>query len=186
VNEDGDRLVWIALGAVVVGLVGLWTTGALAALLGAGWDPLPLAELPATAARLLSHLGDPAAAWPAGRRRAMPSAVAFWFCAFLVAAAMALLAIGALRAAARLGIEWPGAGAPRRAPTSRWARAADLRPLQVRRPQPGRLTLGRHGRSLLAADERQSVIVVAPTQSHKTTGLAIPALLECPKLPSSR
>ncbi|HTT94834.1 MAG TPA: type IV secretory system conjugative DNA transfer family protein [Solirubrobacterales bacterium] len=48
----------------------------------------------------------------------------------------------------------------------------------VRRPQPGRLTLGRYGRSLLAAGERQSVIVVAPTQSHKTTGLAIPALLE--------
>jgi type IV secretion system protein VirD4 len=40
------------------------------------------------------------------------------------------------------------------------------------------LTLGRFGRGLLAAGERQSVIVVAPTQSHKTTGLAIPALLE--------
>ncbi|MCW2981856.1 MAG: type secretory system conjugative transfer family protein, partial [Solirubrobacterales bacterium] len=59
-----------------------------------------------------------------------------------------------------------------------WARAADLAPLRVRRPQPGRLTLGRHGRHLLAAGERQSVIVVAPTGGHKTTGLAIPALLE--------
>jgi type IV secretion system protein VirD4 len=179
VNEDGDRLVWIVIAAVIVALVGLWATGALAAVaLGGGWDPLPAAELPATAVRLLSHLGDPAAAWPAGRRRAMPGAVAFWVCALLVAALMALLTISALRAAARLGIEWPGAGAPRRAPTSRWGRAGDLRPLRVRGPQPGRLTLGRHGRSLLAADERQSVIVVAPTQSHKTTGLAIPALLE--------
>lgn len=177
-NEDGDRLIWVAAGALVVGLAGLWATGTLAALLGGGWDPIPASELPATAARLLSHPGDPAAAWPAGRRRAMPGAIGFWLCGLIVAAAMVLLAVGALRAAARLGIEWPGAGAARRAPTSRWARAADLRPLRVRGPQPGRLTLGRHGRSLLAADERQSVIVVAPTQSHKTTGLAIPALLE--------
>jgi type IV secretion system protein VirD4 len=178
VNEDGDRVVWVGLAALVIGLAGLWATGALATLLGGGWDPLPLAKLPATAVRLLSHLGDPAAAWPAGRRRAMPGAVAFWLCAVLVAAAMTLAAVGAVRAAARLGVEWPGGGSMRRAPSSRWARAAELRALRVRRPQRGRLTLGRHGRSLLAAGERQSVIVVAPTQSHKTTGLAIPALLE--------
>jgi type IV secretion system protein VirD4 len=108
----------------------------------------------------------------------MPGAVAFWLCALLVAGAMTLLALGAVRAAARLGVDWPGGQSRRRAPSSRWARARDLRPLIVRRAQPGRLTLGRYGRSLLAAGERQSVIVVAPTQSHKTTGLAIPALLE--------
>lgn len=177
-NEGGDRLIWVAAGALVVGLAAVWATGALAALLGGGWDPLPVAELPATAARLLSHLGDPAAAWPAGRRRAMPGAVAFWLCALVVGAAMTLLALGAMRAAAHLGVEWPGGGDDRRAPSSRWARAADLAPLRVRQPQPGRLTLGRHGRHLLAAGERQSVIVVAPTGGHKTTGLAIPSLLE--------
>jgi type IV secretion system protein VirD4 len=178
-NEGGERLLWVALGAVAVAMGALWATGVTAAeLTGGGWDPLPAAELPATAVRLLSHLGDPAAAWPAGQRRAIPGAVGFWLCALLVAGLMAALALGALRAATRLGIEWPGAGTQRRAPTSRWARAADLRPLRVHRPRPGRLTLGRHGRSLLAAGERQSVIVVAPTQSHKTTGLAIPALLE--------
>jgi type IV secretion system protein VirD4 len=179
VSEGGDRLVWVAGGALLAALACLWATGALAAaLLGGGWDPLPPAELPVTAMRLLSHLGDPAAAWPAGRRRAMPGPVAFWLCAIVVGATMTVAAIGVLRAAAHLGVEWPGDGSARRAPSARWARAADLRALRVRRPQPGRLTLGRHGRSLLAAGERQSVIVVAPTQSHKTTGLAIPALLE--------
>ncbi len=177
-SEDGDRLIWVAAGALVAALAGLWATGTLAALLGGGWDPLPIAELPATAARLLTHLGDPAAAWPAGRRRAMPGAVGFWLCALLVVAAMAVAAIGAMRAAAHLGVEWPGGGPDRRAPSSSWARAADLAPLRVRRPQPGRLTLGRHGRHLLAAGERQSVIVFAPSDSYKTTGLAIPALLE--------
>jgi type IV secretion system protein VirD4 len=178
VNEGGERLAWILGAAVFVSLAALWATGAIAgALLGAGWDPLAPAEVPATAVRLLGHLGDPAAAWPAGRRREMPGAVGFWLCALLVLAILAGLAIGAVCAAARLGVEMPGVDG-RRAPASRWARAADLRPLRVRRAEPGRLTLGHHGRSLLAAGERQSVIVVAPTQSHKTTGLAIPALLE--------
>ncbi len=155
-SEDGDRLVWAGLAMLILGLAGLWITGTLAALPGGGWGPLPVAELPATAARLLSHLGDPAAAWPAGRRRAMPGALAFWLCAILVAAAMTLLALAAVRAAARLGVEWPGSGSARRAPSSRWARAGDLRPLRVRGPKPGRLTLGGRGHSLLAAGERAS------------------------------
>ena len=46
-------------------------------------------------------------------------------------------------------------------------------------PQPGRLILGRHGRRLIAAEDRASVVVVGPsTVSLKTTGFAIPALLE--------
>ena len=93
-----------------------------------------------------------------------------------MAALLIVAALGVVRVLEALGVELRGDG--RRAPSARWARPGDLRPLRVRRPQPGRLTLGRHGRSLLAAGERQSVIVVAPTQSHKTTGLAIPALLE--------
>jgi type IV secretion system protein VirD4 len=178
VNEGGEHLAWVLGAAGTVALAAFWATGAIAAaLLGGGWDPLPPAEVPSTAVRLLGHLGDPAAAWPPGHRRAMPGAVGFWLCALLVLCLLACLAIGAVCAAARLGVEWPG-GDARRAPSSRWARGADLRQLRVRRAEPGRLTLGRHGRSLLAAGERQSVIVVAPTQSHKTTGLAIPALLE--------
>ena len=177
-NEGEEKIVWALAGAAVAVLAALWATGALAtAVLGGGWDPPAPAELPATAVRLLGHLGDPAAAWPAGRRRAVPDAPAFWLCGVLVAAVMAAAAFGLARAAAALGLELPGGGG-RRAPSARWARAADLRSLRVRGPRPGRLTLGRHGRGLVAAGERQSVIAIAPTQSHKTTGLAIPALLE--------
>ena len=61
---------------------------------------------------------------------------------------------------------------------ARWARRRDLGPLLVRRPAPGRLVLGRWGRGLLAAESRQSVLVVGPTQTMKTSGLAVPALLE--------
>jgi type IV secretion system protein VirD4 len=70
-----------------------------------------------------------------------------------------------------------GGGA--RIEAARWARRRDLRDLYVSGPQRGRLILGRHGRRLLAAEERASVLVVGPsTISMKTSGLAIPAVLE--------
>ena len=59
-----------------------------------------------------------------------------------------------------------------------WARARDLRPLHVAAPSAGRLTIGRSGRRLLAAEARASLIVLGPSQSGKTSGLAVPAILE--------
>jgi hypothetical protein len=174
VNEDGERVVCVGLAALVVGLAGLWATGTLAALLGGGWDPLPLAELPATAVRLLSHLGDPAVAWPAGRRRAMPGAVAFWLCALLVTAAMTLLALGAVRAAARLGVELP---------SSRWARAGDLRTLIPHRRSLRVVLVTMWNQIALSADSRGS----RPRRSMKLFGLAmvIGVVLACTATSSS-
>jgi type IV secretion system protein VirD4 len=63
-------------------------------------------------------------------------------------------------------------------PGARWARRADLGRLAVPGPVPGRLVLGRAGRRLVAAEARHSVLVMGPTQSQKTSGFAIPALLE--------
>ena len=63
-------------------------------------------------------------------------------------------------------------------PGARWATRADLRVLSVRGAQTGRLSLGRAGGRLLAAEEGSSVLVVGPTQSRKTSGFAVPAVLE--------
>jgi type IV secretion system protein VirD4 len=63
---------------------------------------------------------------------------------------------------------------------SGWAHAHELRILRVRRPTKGRLTIGTTTgyRRLLAAEPRASLLVLGPSQSGKTTGLAIPAILE--------
>lgn len=61
---------------------------------------------------------------------------------------------------------------------ARWARGGDLGPLTVRRAHRGRLVLGTAGRRLVAAERGHSVLVVGPTQSLKTSGLAVPAILE--------
>ena len=64
---------------------------------------------------------------------------------------------------------------------ARWGGRGDLATLDagsVRSgPTPGRLVLGRAGRRLVAAEPRQSVIVFGPTQSRKTSGFAVPAIL---------
>lgn len=59
-----------------------------------------------------------------------------------------------------------------------FATRAELSELRVRGPQPGRVALGVHHRALIAAEERASVLVVGPSQSGKTSGLVVPALLE--------
>jgi type IV secretion system protein VirD4 len=72
-----------------------------------------------------------------------------------------------------------GGAKQRRVQGARWASKRDLRELRVSKSQPGRLTLGRHGRHLLAAEDRASVVVFGPsTISLKTTGFAIPSVLE--------
>jgi type IV secretion system protein VirD4 len=61
---------------------------------------------------------------------------------------------------------------------ARWATRRDLGDLRVPHATAGRVTLGVAQRRLLAAEAGHSVLVVGPTQSRKTTGFAIPAILE--------
>jgi type IV secretion system protein VirD4 len=65
---------------------------------------------------------------------------------------------------------------------ARWARRRDLGPLVIPRggsgaAPAGRLVVGWSGRRLVAAERAQSVIVFGPTQSRKTSGFAVPAIL---------
>lgn len=53
-----------------------------------------------------------------------------------------------------------------------------MRDLLVASPPGDRILLGRLDRRLVAAEPRQSVLLVGPTQSGKTSGVAIPAILE--------
>ena len=93
---------------------------------------------------------------------------------------------GALVAGASLhqGGRRPAATQPRRG--ARWAGRRDVRALVVRPDAAvaGRLALGRlPGRlaaAALATEPAQSVVVVGPTQSGKTSCLAVPAILDWP------
>lgn len=61
-----------------------------------------------------------------------------------------------------------------------WATRRELGPLLCRSSPGDRLVIGSlgRGRGLVAAEQRQSVLVTGPSQSGKTTALAVPAILD--------
>lgn len=159
------------LGAALVAALLLEAiAGVAGALFGDGWVSLPLANMPGVLGGLREHLGDPRDAWPAAVRARLPAATGFYAALALVLAVTAAVTVLVATRLLACRARSPNA--------ARWARPRELRALTVRAAARGRVTLGRHRGRLLAAEERQSVIVVAPTQTGKTTGLAVPALLE--------
>jgi type IV secretion system protein VirD4 len=141
--------------------------GLAAALFGGRWVSVPFAEMPGVLARLPETITDPREAWPPDVRPSLPGPGGFLATALIVAAVIVLFALQIARQLSR----------PEARP-ARWAKRRDLRLLQVKRAARGRVVLGRQGRTLVAAEPRQSILVVAPTQTGKTTGLAVPAILE--------
>jgi type IV secretion system protein VirD4 len=160
-------------GVLLSAALALWLIGGVAgAVFADGWVSVPLGELLAVGTRLPDHLADPRAAWPEASRSSLPGVWGF-------VASAAVLAIAAL-AVIGTAVRKLGRGARAGANSARWASGSDLRALRVGTRPEFRIVLGHHRRHRLAAESRQSVLVVAPTQSGKTTGLAIPAILDWP------
>ena len=161
---------------VVAGLSGLiWVAGGCATFVaGHGWHEVSPAASLGLLIGLLGHPRTPAAAWPPAIRRLLPTASVLWLVLVLVGAGFGV----AGWTVARLARRRRKPAGPRGATGAAWAERADLRPLAVRRPGGGRLVVGRAGPTLVAVETGQSLLVAGPTQSGKTTGLAIPAILE--------
>lgn len=167
-----EHLAFALLGAVLVGAFTVWLAGQVSARLFSGaWLPVEPAEMGGVLVELLREPADPAAAWPGPAGDLVPGAVAFWT-VYLV------LVVAPLAAAATVRSRIRGRRREVEPKAANWATRKDLWALRVSEPTSGRLTLGYAGRGLVAAEARQSVIVMGPSQSGKTTGLAIPAILE--------
>ncbi len=180
-SRSGDLLLGqLALAVVlVIGLAGIvcWCGAQLGAIVtGHGRMRVGAASGGSALLALPHHLSQPAAAWPASARSALPGPIIYWICtgavAVTVAGSGAWIALWWWRRSSRRG------SALGIAPHAGFARTSDLRRLTVRAPEPGRLTLGHSGRRLLAAEPRVSLAVIGPTGCGKTVGFAIPALLE--------
>lgn len=184
--SDRDGLAFAAVVLCLATSWLLWVAGGLLAFFNTGrWHEVPVGGAPALALHMLAHPTAPFRAWPLDVRRSFPSPLVTDVC-FVVLVVVVVLAVGAAVRMRRHFPRGPGSG-PRRsrgsAPgpgreTGGWARPGDLRPLRLARPTGDRLVLGTHAGRLLAAEARHSVMVVGPTQSGKTTGFAIPAILE--------
>jgi len=166
-----ELLALIAIAAVISVTAVLWATGEVSGrIFGGEWPHTGATDMGTIVTRFPSNLSDPAQAWPAPAQALIPAAV--WFYATMTLLLLPIALIGGLIMRSR------AARRARQPRSARWARPHDLKPLRVRGPQPGRLSLGVANRQLLAAEPRQSVIVIGPVQTGKTTGFAVPAILE--------
>lgn len=176
-----EQMAIIAAAAVIVCGTAVWTIGELAALIFSGTLPsISPVQIGGVLGRLPGHFSDPRAAWPDATRRLLPGPVGMYAITLLTGVSVALFSLGVLRFAslARRYIATLLKAPSEKSIAASWGRSEQLRPLQVKSAQPGRLVLGRLGAKLIAGESRQSAIVIAPTGGMKTTGLAIPALLE--------
>lgn len=161
-----------------------WLSAQLAWLLASGHRlPRPLTSAPAALLLLRRHLSEPASAWQVASRP-LPEPATYYAAAALVLLASTCAALAARHLARRTRrvSAWPYRRRLERRGAD-WASSTELRALKVRGSgEPGRLVLGRtHGfptGKLVASEAQHSVLVLGPTQSGKTSGLAVPALLE--------
>ncbi|MBW3613913.1 MAG: type IV secretory system conjugative DNA transfer family protein [Actinobacteria bacterium] len=173
-RSPGDALFEAAV--VAVGALGaaIWGGAGLAARLGGESLRAGLGDALVALVHLPGHLSDPAAAWPDPAGARLPGPLLYWSAQALVLVSLA--GLGALGwRVLRPRRPRDGLGVDR---SARFATRADLDPVRVEGPVPGRLVLGRVQGRLVATEPRTSLCVVGPSQSGKTSGLAVPLLLE--------
>lgn len=166
--DDADQLLLALLvGAALLAVLVIATGHVSALVFGGGLPRYRLVDVPGIVGRVIARPSDPGRAWdPVNTGTAPPGPLAWWATLVLLSVAPVAAVVTTRRRAARpTGTAWAGPG--------------DLRRLRAR-PGTGRLVLGRSGRRLVAVESRHSLLVLGPTQSGKTTGLAVPAILEWP------
>jgi type IV secretion system protein VirD4 len=188
VRREGplDQFLLIALGILLGATLMLWVTGQVAGFIHSGrWPEVSLSQMGSVVTKVPRHPLDPASAWPKGARALLPGPVLFWATFIILLALFATAWVylsAALRSARRrmgraIVVERSTRPADQVSPAG-WARPQLFQDLYVRTPTPWRVTLGRVNGRLVAAEPLQSVIALGPTQSQKTSGLTIPAVLE--------
>ena len=168
---DQEQHLIIGAGVIVAACILVWTAGQLSGCIWGGtWPQASPLDSPLILARLIANPGTPNAAWPDAAADLIPVPAAYYGVLALLVASATIIAVVAWRL-------WQSMAAPDD-DGARWAQPRDLKPLLVRHPQPGRLTLGTVNGKLIATEAQHSVAVIGPAGTGKTTGFAIPALLE--------
>lgn len=164
-GPDGEQVLTIAAGVFAVACLAVWTAAQLTVRIWAGaWLGLSIWDSPLLLWRLITQPTSPP-------DPTIPTLSAYYTTLALLVAVTATLSAVTWR-------KWQQRTKRAQPDGARWANPRDLKPLLIRRPQPGRLTLGTVDRRLVATEQRHSVAVIGPTGTGKTTGFAIPALLE--------
>ena len=166
-----------SIGAYLLGIFAaagflMFTAGELSGILFSfdrpGAQP---SDIPGIIGGVLSNPGKPSSGWPKEARGAVPGPIFYYLTLlFLIVGAVFLI---------KFGKEFIGNGKKKDPNAAQWAKSKDIKTLIVPGPGiKGRVILGRTNGKLIATEPRQSVIVLGPTQTGKTTGFAVPAILD--------
>jgi len=194
-NSDNtfEHLVLILVpGLIILGVV--MTVGAeLAALVFGGHHALPFS--PGATLSSLFHPGDPRAAWPVKVRSDVPSAFPFWL---TVGCVLLAVAVGVFLIWGRLSNLWTRLttfdGTLRReddaqSTVHQLSSATALK--EIKRLRPNRqadhkwarsegLMIGRRGHQEMVANWEDSILIIGPPRSGKSTSLVSPWIVESP------
>ena len=189
-NSHSEELL-LAIGAVAgVMIISVWVAGGLAMLFSRhGWHEVPLSGSPALMLGILKHPRDIRLAWPAKYRNLLgPTFSLYCFVLLVLMSAFALILYSKSAlvkkkkgASATLLKRSKAFGLPKSTKDNHaatWATRGEIKNLVVGKNISGRLILGKVNSKLIATEVNQSVLITGPTQSGKTSGLAIPAILE--------
>lgn len=172
-----ENLILGAIGVFIGFALLFLATGFFAGLVfGHGPPQAGFESIMSVLAGVVMNPGDPKLGWPAADQPLLPGPIAFWFT--FVILIVAVLATGLTVYSFIKGNLLGGGKNALGGKNTQWAKKSDIRTLVVRGPMPGRLILGSVSGALVATEQRHSVIVLGPTQSGKTTGLAVPSILE--------
>lgn len=193
---------WVAYTAAGLAIVGgfLLGVGHLAARVADGaWPSYEPGDAPGILMRLITEPGDPGAAWePVNGGGRPPGPVAWWVTFLVVVVVLAVPTILVWRRLRRRA-DIDGAGIAGGAEDGevddraagaltggksrhrRWGGRREARRLQ-RSPDGSRggVVVGVHGKRTLTLDPLESLMVVGPAHTGKTSGIAIPTLLDWP------
>jgi type IV secretion system protein VirD4 len=187
-QSSAEQMLLVAVSVLLgVGFL-MWVTGEVAGFLNSGgtWPRVSVGEMGVVIARFFTTPGNPALAWPVDVRDLLPGPVTFYLVMVIMLLVLTVLWLYLSQGFRRLRRRMSGtvalqhSSSPGGGPIgpSGWARPHLFRELYVRGPQTGRVILGRISGRLVAAETLQSVIVLGPGQSQKTSGLVVPAILE--------
>lgn len=171
-QPGGEKVLTIVAGALAAACILVWASAQITGRIWGGeWPPASLLDSPRLLFAIITHPRDPISAWTHEVGAFIPGPAAYY----------TVLGILTLLTAAATVLAWRACEQrtrPDDPEAARWAKPRDLKPLLVRRPEPGRLTLGTVKGRLIATEAQHSVAVIGPAGTGKTTGFAIPALLE--------
>jgi len=184
-----DPLAWVVLGGFSLGVVG-WGGAELAALVFGGHRPLPFDAFDPLIAAF--HWSDPRLAWPPAARPDLPGPVAYWtatgFVLVLVLVAVVALAARFVGEGGRRGLDTDSAA--KREVLRTMGAAATMRAARRLRPggldcpapfvRPEGVLLGRIGGKDVLSCWEDSLLVIGPPRSGKSSSIVVPGVVEAP------